>query len=232
MVGDPGGSMNMAADSGRTFSAEKAAYWYFRLNGFFQIENFVVHPARKGSQLTDADLLAVRFPFRAERLFDDPTDTMDDDVKTLALSTQAVDFVIAEVKSNQPCTLNGPWTSQDKQNVHRVLAAIGCLPPNAIGQAAADIYKSGMFQPNSGFRIRLIAVGRERSEDIARQYPDVTQVTWVEVFSFIWKRFDRYDKQKTQVDQWDEAGKNIKWFADRNDESEFIKIALHQIGVR
>lgn len=44
---------------------EKVAYWYFRLNGFFQIENFVVHPERRGSQRTDADLLAVRFPIIA-----------------------------------------------------------------------------------------------------------------------------------------------------------------------
>jgi hypothetical protein len=29
---------------------EKVAYWYFRLNGFFQIENFVVHPARRGGR--------------------------------------------------------------------------------------------------------------------------------------------------------------------------------------
>ena len=58
---------------------EKVAYWYFRLNGFLQIENFVVHPERRGGQRTDADLLAVRFPYRAERLFDDPNDIMADD---------------------------------------------------------------------------------------------------------------------------------------------------------
>jgi hypothetical protein len=28
---------------------EHCAYWYFRLNGFPQIENFVVHPGRRGS---------------------------------------------------------------------------------------------------------------------------------------------------------------------------------------
>jgi hypothetical protein len=47
---------------------EKVAYWYLRLNGFFQIENFVVHPERRGGQRTDADLLAIRLPFRAERV--------------------------------------------------------------------------------------------------------------------------------------------------------------------
>ena len=58
---------------------EKVAYWYFRLNGFLQIENFVVHPERRGGQRTDADLLAVRFRHRAERLFGSPNDIMTDD---------------------------------------------------------------------------------------------------------------------------------------------------------
>ena len=89
---------------------EKVAYWYFRLNGFLQIENFVVHPERRGSQRTDADLLAVRFPFRAERMFDDPNDIMADDMDRLALSGDLIDIVIVEVKTNQPCMLNGPWT--------------------------------------------------------------------------------------------------------------------------
>ena len=40
---------------------EKVAYWYFRLNGFLQIENFVVHPERRGSQRTDADLHGLRY---------------------------------------------------------------------------------------------------------------------------------------------------------------------------
>src|ERR1700738_2672654 len=102
---------------------EKVAYWYFRLNGFFQIENFVVHPERRGGQRTDADLLAVRFPWRAERLFDDPNDMRADDERGLALSRERIDALIVEVKTNQPCPLNGPWTRQDRQNVHLVLAA-------------------------------------------------------------------------------------------------------------
>src|SRR6266403_1355615 len=87
---------------------EKVAYWYFRLNGFLQIENFVVHRARRGGQRTDADLLAVRFPYRAELLLDQPEQPMPDDVNTLDLSPHLIDVVIAEVKTNQPCTLNGP----------------------------------------------------------------------------------------------------------------------------
>ena len=37
-----------------SLDAEKVAYWYFRPNGFLQIENFVVHPKKHGGQRTDA----------------------------------------------------------------------------------------------------------------------------------------------------------------------------------
>jgi hypothetical protein len=156
--------------------AEKVAYWYFRLNGFLQIENFVVHPERRGSQRTDADLLGVRFPFRAERLFDDPNDIMADDDQRLMLSRDLIDVVIAEVKRNQPCTLNGPWTQRDGNNVHRVLPAIGCLPHLSIPEASACIYEDrvAVF---GGIRIRLIAVGRNESAELSEPYPEVLQLT-------------------------------------------------------
>jgi hypothetical protein len=213
--------------------AEKVAYWYFRLNGFFQFENFVVHPERRGGQRTDADLLAVRFPFRAERLFDDPNDIMADDMQRLALSTDLLDVVIAEVKTNQPCTLNGPWTRQDRQNVHRVLAAIGCLPADRIEKAAADIYRTGFHRSDTPLRVRLAAVGRDRSGGLAAEYPAVTQLIWTEMLAFIWDRFQHYRQQKKQVDQWDPEGRKIKRLADQSaDAEDFIGHALRLMGVR
>jgi hypothetical protein len=212
---------------------ERVAYWYFRLNGFFQIENFVVHPEKRGSQRTDADLLAVRFPYRAERLFDDPSDVMADDERGLALSRDRIDVVIAEVKRNQPCTLNGPWTRQDRQNVHRVLAAIGCLPLDYIEKAAADIYRTGVHDSKSPVRVRLVAVGREPSEQLSAAYPNVMQLNWPEMLSFIWDRLRRYRQQKAQVDQWDAQGLMIKSLADQSVEAEpFIGEALRLMGVR
>ena len=37
---------------GDNLNPEKVAYWYFRLNGFLQIENFVIHPSQSGAQRT------------------------------------------------------------------------------------------------------------------------------------------------------------------------------------
>jgi hypothetical protein len=57
---------------------------------FLQIENFVVHPSGRGGQRTDADLLGIRFPHRAEFLFDH-TKPMPDDVAGLSLSREVID---------------------------------------------------------------------------------------------------------------------------------------------
>jgi hypothetical protein len=87
---------------------EKVAYWYLRLNGFLQIENFVIHPGRCVGQRTDADLLAVRFPYRAEFLVNHPENPMPDDVAVLSLSGEMIDVVLADT--------NGPWTREDRQS--------------------------------------------------------------------------------------------------------------------
>ena len=47
-------------------TAEQLAYWYLRLNGFLTVQNFIVHPDSGSEQRTDADVLGVRFPYRAE----------------------------------------------------------------------------------------------------------------------------------------------------------------------
>jgi hypothetical protein len=211
---------------------EKVAYWYFRLNGFHQIENFVVHPGGRGGQRTDADLIGVRFPFRAERLFDNLDDIMDDDSATLALTDKIIDIILVEVKTNEPCKLNGPWTREDAQNVHRVIAAVGCLPPNRIEHAASEIYRTGVHI-SEFCRIRLIAVGRLSSDELSAKFPNVTQLVWSDMLRFIWERFRRYRHQKRQVDQWDADGRKIKQLADETASSEeYIERALRVMGVR
>ena len=188
---------------------EKVAYWYLRLNGFLQIEDFYVHPDRRGGARTDADLLAVRFPHRAERLYDNPKDIMEDDTDRLALSQDRIDVVIAEVKAGR-CALNGPWTNPDRQNVHRVLAAIGCLPQDKIERAARDIYDNGIHFDEDLLRIRLVAIGREENHEVRAGYPNVPQVLWPGLIGFIFDRHKRYRNQKRQTDHWDETGKQLK----------------------
>jgi hypothetical protein len=155
---------------------------------------------------------------------------MRDDVSTLRLSSQLIDVAIVEVKGNQPCTLNGPWTDREDQNVNRVLAAIGCLPHGVIDEAAARIYQCGTFE-HEGYRIRLIPVGRAENPELAVRFPQVDQVTWAQILSFIWFRFHTYRRQKTQVQQWDRQGLLLKDLSDRSSGPEdFISTALSRMG--
>jgi hypothetical protein len=57
---------------------ETLAYWYLRLNGFFPLRNFVLHPLN-GSEANDrytadSDLLAIRFPYVYEEIGGQPED--------------------------------------------------------------------------------------------------------------------------------------------------------------
>jgi hypothetical protein len=42
-------------------NSESLTYWYFRLNGFFTIPNFVVHPDRGSKQRTEVDVFDLFF---------------------------------------------------------------------------------------------------------------------------------------------------------------------------
>lgn len=208
-------------------SAEDIAYWYFRLNGFLLVENFYVHPPGSGGARTDADLLAVRFPHRAERLFDDPNDVMVDDAQALALTRDRTDVVIAEIKEGR-CALNGPWTDPDRRNMQRVLAALGCLPHARIPDAAAALYQHGYFEDDATLRVRLVAVGARTDEDIRTRYPRVSQVTLPDALGFIYRRLQRYRHQKTDTQHWNRTGRLLKQKAGKHHraEDEFIAWAL------
>lgn len=223
--------MNSRAQTAfRPLKPERVAYWYFRLNGFLQIENFVIHPGGRGGQRTDADLLAVRFPNRRELLFDHPV-PMHDDVVNLQSPLDRVDVVIAEIKTNEKCRLNGPWTEKDKQNVDRVLAAIGCLEEEQIATAASEIYRNGSFRTES-LQVRLVAVGRDANAELAERYKQVTQVTWTQILKFIWERFRIYRNQKTDIEQWDAVGRQLKSMADGSpNPTSFVRTAASSMGI-
>jgi hypothetical protein len=174
-------------------SPDRLAYWYFRLNGFLTIENFAVHQEIGRNAGTDADVIAVRFRDRRENflrpMVDDPRVT---DCQSFA------NFVIAEVKTTR-CQLNGPWTNPERENMQRVLRAMGCVPDAEITSASSVLY-SGHDWIGENVSVRLFAIGNERNTDSG--YADVNQIIWEEVIDFCMTRFQRYGPQKKQVSQW------------------------------
>jgi len=197
-------------------STDALAYWFFRLNGFLTIVNFVVHSERRGQTGTDVDILGVRFPYRAE-LFERPMT----DYKEFTKITGRPYIAIAEVKRGL-CNLNGPWTTRERRNVDRVLRAIGAIPVEDIDSVAANIYSDGFFKsPN--YYISLVCIGENLNQEIKQKYPHVPQILWSDITSFIYRRFRDYRNIKSWHQHWDQSGHDL-WdtFIGCQDESEFL----------
>ena len=202
--------------------SEKLAYWYFRLNGFLTIEDFVVHPDWKSEQRTDVDLIAARFPYRVEL----PENPMEDDARII-LDPRRIRIVLAEVKTGM-CDLNDPLKKRDKRNIPRVLLAIGLFEDKRIIEAVSEeLYNQGWYE-DKGFVVSLCCLGRLENSDLRKKFQKMPQLTWKDVLNFIHKRFRQYKDQKCSHEHWDETG-HILWkcamdFEDFNKFRKAIKV--------
>lgn len=130
---------------------------------------------------------------------------MTDDPRVANCSTFA-NVIIGEVKTG-PCTLNGPWTRPEDQNMHRAVRAIGCLPETAVDHACQTLYANGIWQ-NETTTIRLFALGEAYSENLI--IPREQQIIWSDIIRFIIQRFSTYRRQKSSTPQWTKDGLKLK----------------------
>lgn len=205
---------------GRSLSSgdpEDVAYWFFRLNGCLTIRNFIVHPDRRGSQRTDADLLALRFPWRKEQ-------EMVDHVLFRDLAKPVL--LLVEVKSSGPCRLNGPWTDPSAANLPRIIEAIGSYDNAETQLAAESLYKEGRYTA-SAIEAALVAVGEVKNQELAESAPGALQLDWGEILEFIHHRFRLFRAQKAHHPQWDTAGRRLYDISRqaREDEDRFRDLA-------
>lgn len=193
--------------------AEQLAYWYLRLNGFLTIPNFIVHPDQGRNQGTDVDVLGVRFPYREEL---HPNSMLDDRpfAHPSKLHGEKTFVALTEVKAGL-CRLNGAWTNSEKENMHRVLRALGTVPMQEVKTVASAIYETGCYS-NQLYHISMVCIGQEENPEITRDYSQVPQITWDQVLRFIYKRFQSFRNQKTAHGQWDKQGHDLWDCAERN----------------
>jgi len=193
--------------------AERLAYWYLRLNGFLTIPNFIVHPDQGRNQGTDVDVLGVRFPYRSE-LFPNPMQDAPVFASSKEKYGEKAFVALAEVKAGL-CRLNGAWTEPDKQNMHRVLCALGVVPIQEVDTVATAIYEEGCYS-NQLYHVSMICIGKQENPDIANTYPQVPQITWDHVSRFIYQRFRDFYYRKVAHGQWDQQGQDLWNCAERN----------------
>jgi hypothetical protein len=92
------GQTRIARTEGRLKNyGEELAYWYFRLNGFFPLTNFVIHRTARTEYPSDSDILAIRPPFVYEEIGGRPDDW--DPFLVEALDLGHMLGVVVEVKT-------------------------------------------------------------------------------------------------------------------------------------
>ncbi|MBZ5608952.1 MAG: hypothetical protein LAP38_11885 [Acidobacteriia bacterium] len=205
-------------------SLEAVAEWFLRLNGFFTVQNFVVHPVNteEGSQQrTDADVLGFRFPKRQEIVSGEPL--VDHPAfQDARLPT----FVIAEVKAGR-CRLNGPWSRAEEGNVTNVLRSFGMMSATSLDAISKAFYENGRFQADD-LDARLLCFGADRSRDLSE---GVLQFTWEEIFGFIFDRYQAFWRAKRQNQQWPQIGRFL-WDRSKHQEREhYVAEMLKEFGV-
>lgn len=192
-------SRTVPDDSGKR--AEEVALWYFRLNGFFSIPGFVLHSSNLPRRnITEADLLAVRFPHSREELRDI---WMNDDrwVQNIAATGKTL-FVIAEVKTAH-CSVNGPWTDPRKAGMERVIKRFGFIDDDEeVNKAAKDMYDRLRCVTDDAV-VQYVCIGSRVVQKVrGRVYPDLVQLTWDGVADFLYERFKAFGNLKGSHPQW------------------------------
>ncbi len=225
--------------------AEAVAQWYLRLNGFMSISGYVIHidqaephTTRNGDQViqrTEADIVAVRFPFSTEVI---AGRIMEDDSWIIQSSSSAnhekVLFVLAEVKSSE-CRLNGPWTNKNSRNMQRLIRRMGFAhSPDEIDKIADSIYRLGRWKGEHSI-LQYVCFGSQKSPQICDSHPQVVQITWADVGRFLERRHASFPEKMPGggiQKQWPYFGKKFaNWFYQnqrvlsnypQNDPGEFV----------
>ena len=78
---------------------EELVYWYFRLNGFFPLTNFVLHAGEEIPHTSDCDVIAIRHPHVYEEVGGQPSDW--DPTLLQMLDFQRTIGIICEVKTGR-----------------------------------------------------------------------------------------------------------------------------------
>ncbi|WP_425147174.1 hypothetical protein [Deinococcus sp.] len=124
--------------------AEKVAYWYFRLNGFFPLANYVLH-AKNGRGSADTDLIAIRMPFATEKVgSSDAIDNNEFSDQGIVISKTCA--IICEVKSGRKVSLSDIKSIKNTERLKDAVGRIGFVDQGCIDEIVGNIIEFGSWQ--------------------------------------------------------------------------------------
>jgi len=163
---------------------------YLKLNGYFTATELPV--IKKGDdglyfEVTDIDILALRFPDASHVVAEGRPGPMDDlhfpPDPELDIPDDAMDLIIGEVKTGRP-RLNPHL--KEEESLYRALIRFGVCPENSLEQAVEDLRDRGEAWLRGGggaipSRVRIVAFG-DGEEQGGNRY---TVVSLRKVASFV-----------------------------------------------
>jgi hypothetical protein len=164
---------------------EEIAYWYFRLNGFFPITNFVINRSSEIDYSSDCDLLAIRLPYVYEEIGGTPEDWDDNLIKQLGFDLPL--GVICEVKT-------GSYELEDvfrTQYVKYSIGRLGLVPKINISDVSKSLEGKLLIEVKEKYRICKLLIANQQKESVSFFYRSLDSVE-----DFINDRVRKYPAEK------------------------------------
>jgi hypothetical protein len=164
---------------------EDVAYWYLRLNGFFPLSNFVLHPVQADEFQGDVDILAVRPPFVSETIGGQEDDF--DPQLFEGLNRQHWIGVISEVKTGAPRAGHRVFRHD---HVRAAVRRLGFFPP-PVADDVEQRLRVASHETVDGISVLKLLIG-----GAAWQQPSHRTVSLEAAENFIDVRATKYVREK------------------------------------
>jgi hypothetical protein len=169
---------------------ERLVRWYLRFNGYFTIENFILHNSAQVSAgsigpYTEADILAVRMPYSSESIWR----LQVANHKALTTGAEGLhDVVIAEVKSKRDNQPNDVWKVNQDSGLERfvpieyIVRFVGLHQQAQVRDVARQLALSYRYE-DSTCRFRYVVFSKQPNKHF--QTKGATYITFDEVIRFL-----------------------------------------------
>lgn len=181
---------------------DRLAYWYFRLNGFLGIENFIIHQGlNRRNHFTDIDYLGVRFCHRKELYNSQHKSYLEDDSQSKLFKNNPKDkiyIILSEVKLREP-SINESWY-RNSTTLISLFHAMGIISFSKIEKRIVQLQRKGYVSINRFF-ISFVCVG---DNNVGEHVPfkKIPIISWDDIIRFIYKRVHENQTLKENMNEW------------------------------
>ena len=170
-------------------SGKILAKWYLRFNGYFIVDNFIVHAGDDINRIsknivgnhTETDILAIRYKFSKEIT---GALHIQNDAKIMNPQNSSIDFVIAEVKTGGQSKPNKLWTEKKVSVIQYILRFAGFIETEqSILQVANELSDKGIYYDTDGkFSVRLVLISETKAN---KNWQHLTNILFDDIINFL-----------------------------------------------